>query len=351
MAIVEINDSNNIEGNNADRIANLFNRSNDILTGRNRNNNTSGGGSSFLQGTRGNDLLSVPEGNTNTRSYTILGISGNDTLTGGGGNDNINAGFGGSSLLNGGDGNDKLFGSLGDDTLNGGSGNDLLSGSAGDDLLNGDSGNDSLNGSLGNDILNGGLGNDNLSASEGDDFLFGDAGNDSLDGSAGSDIIFGGGGNDILTGGPSGNPDAPEGFFDDVLVGGAGSDTLKGFGARTGSGGDGTAKLFERDVLVGGGAVNQNGNITDSSGDGVKDVFLLADADGPFYTGSGNKDFAIIQGFEKGIDEYRLLSPGLNFRFGTRPNPNGGGLDTYVFAELPTGSDLIAIFTNVDLIG
>ncbi|HYX12817.1 MAG TPA: hypothetical protein VE944_00310, partial [Nostoc sp.] len=110
MATLEINDSNNIEGNNADKVANLFNRSNDILTGRDRNNNASGGGSSFLQGTSGNDLLNVPQGNTNTKSYTIFGLGGNDTLTGGGGNDKIFTGISGNSLLNGGDGNDNLSG-------------------------------------------------------------------------------------------------------------------------------------------------------------------------------------------------------------------------------------------------
>ncbi|HYX18558.1 MAG TPA: calcium-binding protein, partial [Nostoc sp.] len=109
MATLEINDSNN-SNNNADKVANLFSRSNDILTGRDRNNNTSGGGSSFLQGTSGNDLLNVPQGNINTKSYTIFGLGGNDTLTGGGGNDKIFTGISGNSLLNGGDGNDNLSG-------------------------------------------------------------------------------------------------------------------------------------------------------------------------------------------------------------------------------------------------
>jgi Ca2+-binding RTX toxin-like protein len=345
MAIIQRSDSNDIQNTNNDKIANLFSRSNDILTGRGLNNNTSGDKGGILQGTNGNDLLNAPQGNTNTNSYTIFGLGGNDTLTGGGGNDKIYAGISGNSLLNGGDGNDRLFGNLGNDTLNGGSGNDLLSGSLGDDLLNGDSGNDTLVGSLGNDTLNGGLGNDNLSGSAGDDLLFGAAGDDTLDGGQGSEVIFGGDGDDILLGGPSGSPDAPEGFFEDFLVGGAGSDTLNGFGAATGTS-DGTVELFERDVLVGGGAVDNKGDVTNISPDGVKDVFVLGDANGSYYTSAGDKDYATILGFEKGIDQL-ALSPAVTYKLETKSQISG--LDTLIFAQLSGGNDLIAIVANVDL--
>ena len=347
MATIQRSDSNDIGNINNDKFTNLFNRSNDILTGRSLNNNTSGSLSGILQGTNGSDLLNVPRGNTNTKSYTIFGLGGNDTLTGGGGNDNISAGISGNSLLNGGNGNDKLFGNLGDDTLNGGSGDDELSGSLGDDLLNGDSGDDTLLGSLGNDTLNGGSGNDELSGSVGDDLVFGDAGNDTLDGGQGSDVIFGGNGDDILLGGPSGSPDAPEGFFEDFLVGGAGSDTLNGFGVGGGtSDANGTAKLFERDVLVGGGAVDTSGNVTNVSGDGVKDVFVLGDAKGAFYTAAGDKDYATILGFEKGIDQLQL-SPAVTYKLQTKSQISE--LDTLIFAQLPSGNDLIAIVASVDL--
>ncbi|MCC5664996.1 hypothetical protein LC653_13975 [Nostoc sp. CHAB 5784] len=248
--------------------------------------------------------------------------------------------------MNGGDGNDNLSGTLGNDTLNGGSGDDLVSGSLGDDLLNGDSGDDNLPGSLGNDTLNGGLGNDNLTGSEGDDFVFGDAGNDTLDGGQGSDVIFGGDGNDSLTGSLSGSPDAPEGFFADVLVGGAGSDTLNGFGAGTGSGGDDTVQLFERDELIGGGVLDRNGIVTDVSGDGVKDFFVLGDAKGAFYTVAGESDYALIFGFEKGIDQLQL-SPSVTYELQTASQITQ--LDTLIFAKLTGGNELIAIVANVDL--
>jgi Ca2+-binding RTX toxin-like protein len=334
---------------NSDRIRNLFDRSNEILSRRDRNQNTSGGTTSrILQGTGGDDVLTVPEGDINTVStvsYTIFGIGGSDTLTGGSGDDKIYAGISGNSLLDGGIGDDDLFGSLGNDTLNGGGGNDLLSGSLGNDLLNGNSGDDTLLGSLGNDTLSGGGGNDTISGSVGDDLVFGNVGNDTLDGGQGSDVIFGGDGNDILTGGPSGSPDAPEGFFEDNLVGGAGSDTLNGFGGGTeGSGGKG--KLFERDVLVGGGAVNRKGDIIDISGDGVKDVFVLGDAKRSYYTDAGDKDYVTILGFEEGIDQLQF-SPAV--KYGLKTASRISDLDTLIFARLPSGNDLIAIVVNVDL--
>src|SRR5262249_10095570 len=46
--------------------------------------------------------------------------------------------------------------------IHGGAGNDSLTGGSGDDILFGDDGNDSLSGGAGNDVLVGGLGRDNL---------------------------------------------------------------------------------------------------------------------------------------------------------------------------------------------
>ena len=196
-----------------------------------------------------------------------------------------------------------------------------------------------LLGTNADDTLKGGSGNDSLNGGLGDDLLFGNAGNDTLNGGQGSDVIFGGDGDDNLIGGRSGSPNAPQGFFEDFLVGGAGSDTLNGF-----STGRGTS--FERDVLVGGGEVDNQGDVTSISGDGVKDVFVLGDANSSYYTSAGERDYATILGFEKGIDQLEL-SPTVNYKLETKSQITE--LDTLIFAELPSGSNLIAIVANVDL--
>ncbi|MCA2656050.1 MAG: M10 family metallopeptidase C-terminal domain-containing protein [Microcystis sp. M061S2] len=83
-------------------------------------------------------------------NWTILGLTGNDTLTG-----NSLA-----DIIEGGVGNDRLFGLGGNDILNGGDGDDFLDGGIGDDYLSGEIGNDTLFGSLGSDFFNGGTGTD-----------------------------------------------------------------------------------------------------------------------------------------------------------------------------------------------
>jgi Ca2+-binding RTX toxin-like protein len=188
--------------------------------------------------------------------------------------------------------------------------------------------------------LQGTKGNDNSNGGIGDDLIFGNDGNDTLNGGQGSDVIFGGNGDDSLIGGLNGSPDAPPGFFEDNLVGGAGSDTLNGFGG-------GKGKFFERDVLVGGGAVDNKGVVTNISGDRVKDVFVLGDAKGSYYTAAGDKDYATILDFEKGVDKLEL-SPAINYKLETKSQISQ--LDTLIFAQLPGGNDLIAIVVNVNLV-
>jgi autotransporter-associated beta strand protein len=59
--------------------------------------------------------------------------------------------------------------------LHGGPGDDSLSGGGGDDVLYGEDGNDTLSGGAGNDVLIGGAGMDNLSGGTGQDILIGSA--------------------------------------------------------------------------------------------------------------------------------------------------------------------------------
>jgi len=123
----------------------------------------------------------------------------------------------------------RLMGLQGDDTLSGDAGDDTLLGGLGNDSLVGADGNDILNGQDGADTLSGGTGADTLLGGAGDDSLDGGAGNDSLVGGTGSDTLSGDDGNDTLVAlDPSNASD---------LNGGAGDDTLVATGNATLSGG------------------------------------------------------------------------------------------------------------------
>ena len=82
-----------------------------------------------VHGTDGDDVINC---SGSDKGLHIYGLGGNDTLTGGSGDDH----------LIGGDGNDTLDGGPGDEGLHGGYGNDMLSGGAGDDLCEGGPGED-----------------------------------------------------------------------------------------------------------------------------------------------------------------------------------------------------------------
>ena len=107
-------------------------------------------------------------GTGNSSNNVITGGDGDDRLDAVGGNDTVNGGLGADTLL-GGTGNDKLFGGAGNDFGYGGAGNDSLSGDAGDDQLFGQDGYDTLNGGLGKDLLDGGANNDKMLGGAGDD--------------------------------------------------------------------------------------------------------------------------------------------------------------------------------------
>jgi Ca2+-binding RTX toxin-like protein len=117
---------------------------------------------------------------------------GEDTMTGGNLDDQLNGG-GEFDKLDGGAGNDTLTGGGEGDKLEGGDGNDTLAGGDDGDKLEGGAGSDSLRGGAGGDKLIGGLGGDRL---------FGGAAKDKLEGGPGRDVLMGGGGADKLIGGP-----------------------------------------------------------------------------------------------------------------------------------------------------
>ncbi|MBM83982.1 MAG: hypothetical protein CMJ78_25790 [Planctomycetaceae bacterium] len=186
----------------------------------------------------------------------LQGGGGKDTIRGGEGSDTIQ-GEGGYDLLFGDFGRDRLEGGPGNDTLDGGQSDDVLIGGEKTDVLIGRSGNDKLFGGQGRDHLRGGSGNDTLRGGQGADTLLGGAGNDRLFGQGGANAMKGGSGNDTLVGG--GARDTMLGNSgDDLLRGGAGRDVVVGgLGADfvDGQGGFGT--------VLGG---NANG-VDDSQGD------------------------------------------------------------------------------------
>lgn len=125
-----------------------------------------------------------------TASMYISGGGGDDTLTGGSGNDDVFGG-GGKNKLSGANGDDRVRGSSGRDFLYGGNGRDRLYGNDGDDYLDGGNQGDRLYGGSGNDFLIGGKSIDRL---------YGEAGADTLSGGDAADLLDGGDGIDRRNG-------------------------------------------------------------------------------------------------------------------------------------------------------
>lgn len=180
-----------------------------------------GGGADRVLGGDGNDTiygdvgLDAIEKGVNTADAPSIVASdegwwGEDVLFGGAGQDAL-VGEGSDDLIDGGEGDDYLYGDwanwqaqayadpaakTGNDTLYGGAGNDQLMGNSGDDVLDGGEGSDKLFGDSyasnqftgeGDDVLDGGAGDDFLYAGMGDDTLIGGTGNDYLGGGEGDD--------------------------------------------------------------------------------------------------------------------------------------------------------------------
>lgn len=156
---------------------------------------------------------------------------GDDVIYGGAGFDRILGGAGADTLR--GDGfTDHVFGGLGEDRVIGGAGDDLLEGGGGVDELFGGAGRDKLRGGDEADTLSGGGKADTLDGNGGNDLMRGGGGDDTFRGAAGDDRIFGGAGEDRIEGALD-DDKLFGGSRDDLLIGGRGDDTLDG-----GSGGD-----------------------------------------------------------------------------------------------------------------
>ena len=201
----------------------------------------------------------------------VRGISTNNVITGGSGNDAIYAI---------GAGTNTVYGKAGDDNLVGGSGTSTLDGGAGADTLNGWFGvstasyADATTGVTVN-LLSPWL---NTGDAAGDVYLnihrvSGSAHNDSITGDNAGDVLSGGAGDDTLTGG-AGNDTLNGGAGADTLVGGAGTDTLDGgAGADRLDGSAGTGSYAAYTDATTGVTVNLL-NIAANTGDAAGDVYV-----------------------------------------------------------------------------
>jgi len=125
-------------------------------------------------GTNVNDPMTVILGNSAVdTSNNVATGSGADDITGGSGNDTINAG-GGANFVIGMAGNDSITAGSGVDDLDGGAGNDTITGGDGADNLIGGAGNDVFNFATGEggdaDYIDAGAGTDTIVTSASIDF-------------------------------------------------------------------------------------------------------------------------------------------------------------------------------------
>lgn len=154
----------------------------------------------------------------------LIGTNYMETLTGGAGNDVIDALVGSDTLI-GWAGNDTLYGRDGNDTLNGGTGNDTMVGGLGHDTYYVDSTSDAIveNAGEGSDTVRTTLQSFTL-AQELENLTFTGTGAFTGTGNAAANVLTGGAGNDTLSG-LDGNDTLDGAAGSDVLIGGAGNDT------------------------------------------------------------------------------------------------------------------------------
>jgi Ca2+-binding RTX toxin-like protein len=179
---------------------------------------------------------------------------------------------------------DRMYGGGGDDTITGGKGDDVIYTSGPTENL------------VGFDHASGGDGDDQIFGSNGKDLLHGDAGNDTLTGgddgiTADADTLYGGDGNDHLTSGQTDAPEAGREALGDHFYGEAGNDTLTGGKANDylegGTGADSFVFLsdFGQDTIADF-STSQSGETIDLSG--VSQITSFSDLTTNHLTQSGS---------------------------------------------------------------
>jgi len=292
---------------------------NDVLIGG--EGDEDGGGDTLDSSGITDDLtldLTAPETGTltdgvNTTDFEeienfVLG-SGDDTVTGSTGDDNVNAGEG-NNTLDGGEGDDTLLTGGGMDTIDGGDGDDSIDSGNGDDTVFGGSGSDTVDGGHGDNVIDtsGGdprpdigfpsygpfpavpadtdpdddrdlvttfSGNDSITTGDDADTISSGAGHDTIDSGIDDDVVEAGGGNDLITTG-EGNDSVDAGSGNDTVYGGLGPSVPDGLNIPDAPG----TGPFGPDP------VDYNGQDTIDGGSG-HDVIYGEDDDDLIYGGTG----------------------------------------------------------------
>jgi Ca2+-binding RTX toxin-like protein len=251
---------------------------NETLSGSAGNDRIDGGdGNDALDGGAGNDTLhdgsgqdTVSGGEGNDR--IVVGIDGDsDRYDGGNGTDTLDlsgTGCGVAVDLSQGTANGSEIGNnvvIDFEIAEGGSGNDTVSGAGGNETISGGAGDDRLSGRDGNDSLDGGTGDDTLADGAGQDSVSGGCGNDIIRAEAdGDDDVFDGGdGCDTLD--YSSSEDGITVDFTEGTASGSdiGSDTFCGIETVVGGAGDDRFVVGQRPVVMEGGAGNDVFEFTD----------------------------------------------------------------------------------------
>jgi Ca2+-binding RTX toxin-like protein len=165
-----------------------------------------------MEGGDGNDTITGGGGNDFIRGDAITGGQGHDRVAGGAGNDVLvgksDTADDAGNELDGGPDDDELWGAGGPDSLAGGGGSDQLRGFGGDDTGDGGDGRDFVAAGDGNDSFDGGAGDDELGIGRVQLLVVPEWGDDRFNGGAGDDVIQPGPGplgertdNDVLRGG------------------------------------------------------------------------------------------------------------------------------------------------------
>ncbi|WP_158498830.1 S8 family serine peptidase [Magnetospira sp. QH-2] len=161
-------------------------------------------GAASIETATGDAGADVLDASTATERVVLYGKGGDDTLSGGDGDDLVR-GDDGADVLIGGAGDDKLYVDADDTLVNGGDGIDWVY-ARGNSGLELDLAVSEVEYAVGGDFADhfdasGWADDSNLYGREGDDVLTGGGGDDLLRGDEGADLLMGGAGDDILFGG------------------------------------------------------------------------------------------------------------------------------------------------------